>query len=209
MVVSNKRGPQKTGPASGALRGVKVAGEATAGSSRVFRLDPHSLPVRGSACHGGTADTAFILDRERAIVHRQRHAAAPPLTLTVPLDSYRGVAVRIEPLGAAGAVRVFVELLHKDPALTLPLIVGDEPEDVAADWQAWGRALGLPLLVIGQDGSVSAPLDDFGGIVAASPRPRRRHSFFAGRRPRFLTRRKTGHSRPIERLTGREIIART
>ncbi len=155
---------------------------------------------------GGTADTAFILDGERAIVHRE-HRAGPPLT--VPLTSYRGVAVRMEPAGVAGEVRVFVELLHKDPSLTLPLIAGDTPEDVAADWQAWGRALKLPLLVIGQDGSVSAPLDDLVGIMAGPPKPRRRYSFFAGRRPRFLTRRKTGHSRPTETLTGREIIART
>ena len=153
------------------------------------------------------ADTAFILDRERAIVQRQRRPA-PPLTLTVPLASYRGVAVRMEPAGAAGQVRVFVELLHEDPALTLPLIVGDEPEDVAADWQAWGRALKLPLLVIGQDGSVSDPLGDLGGVITGPPKPRRRYSFFAGRRPRFLTRRKTGHSRPTEQLAGREIIAR-
>ncbi len=205
MVLSNKRGPEKTGPASGALRGVKVAGEATAGSSRVFRLDPHTLPVQGSARNGGTAGTAFTLDREWAIVHRQHHAGAP---LTVPLTSYRGVSVRMEPVGTVGQVRVFVELLHKDPTLTLPLIVGDEPEDVAADWQAWGRALNLPLLVVGQDGSVSEPLDDLVGIMAGPPRPRRRHSFFAGRRPRFLTRRKTGHSRPTEQLAGREIIAR-
>jgi hypothetical protein len=184
-----------------------VAGEAIVGSSRVFRLDPHSLPVRGSAQNGGTADTAFILDRDHAIVRRQRHAA-PPLTLTVPLESYRGVAVRMEPAGTGGQVRVFVELLHQDPALTLLLIVGEEPEDVAADWQAWGRALNLPLLVVGQDGSVSAPLGDLGGVIAGPPRPRRRYSFFAGRRPRFLTRRKTGHSQATERLSGREIIAR-
>ena len=207
MVLFDKRGPEKTGPASGALRGVKVAGEATAGSSRVFRLDPHTLPVRGSAQGGGTADTAFILDGERAIVHRP-YRAGQPLTLTVPLTSYRGVAVRMEAAGAPGQVRVFVELLHKDPTLTLPLIVGDEPEDVAADWQAWGRALNLPLLVIGQDGSVSDPLGDLGGVIAGPSKARRRYSFFAGRRPRFLTRRKTGHSRPTEQLAGREIIAR-
>ena len=184
-----------------------MAGEATAGSGRVYRLDPHTLPVHGSAQSGGIANTAFILERDRAIVQRLRRSG-PPLTLTVPLESYQGVSVRMEPADAVGQVRVFVELLHKDPALTLPLIVGDEPEDVAADWQAWGRALKLPLLVVGQDGSVSDPLGDLGGIIAAPPRPRRRHSFFAGRRPRFLTRRKTGHSRPTECLAGREIIAR-
>jgi hypothetical protein len=36
---------------------------------------------------------------------------------------------------------------------------------------------------------------------------RRRHSYFAARRPRFLTRRKTGRPGKPEILTGREIIA--
>ena len=106
-------------------------------------------------------------------------------------------------------MRAFVELLHRDPALTLPLVVADEPEDIAADWQAWGRALNLPLLVIGQDGSVSAAArPDRRRRRLRRPKPRRRHSFFAGRRPRFLTRRKTGRGRPTERFEGREIIAR-
>ncbi len=182
-----------------------MAGEATAGSSWGFRLDPHILPVRVPARDGGTADTGFILDRELAIVRRERGAGPP---LTVPLSSYRGVAVRMEPAGAPGQVHVFVELLHKDPNLTLLLIVGDEPEDVAADWQAWGRALKLPLLVVGQDGSVSDPLGELGSVFIGPPKARRRYSFFAGRRPRFLTRRKTGHSRQTEQLNGREIIAR-
>ncbi len=140
-------------------------------------------------------------------MHRQRRAG-PPLTLTVPLTSYRGVAVRMEPTSVAGQVRVFVELLHKDPSLTLPLIVGDEPEDVAADWQAWGRALNLPLLVIGQDGSVSAPLGDLGGVIAGPPgragaipsSPAGGRASLPGARPAIRE--------PTERLDGREIIAR-
>lgn len=180
-----------------------MASGATAGSSRAFRLDPHSLPVRGT----GRGEASFIVDRERAIV-RVPLRAGPALTLTVPLHAYSGVAVRMSPSGDSGAIRVYVELLHSDPNLTLTLIAADEPEDVAADWQAWGRALNLPLLVVGQDGSVSAPLDRTGALVVAPPKPRRRHSFFAGRRPRFLTRRKKGHSGPHETLTAREIIAR-
>ncbi len=184
-----------------------MAGGANAGSSRDFRLDPCTLPVRGIARNGGTADAAFILDCREAILHRH-DSAGTPVTLTVPLAGYSGVAARMEAVGDDGRVRTFVELLHRDPLLTLPLVAGDEPEDIAADWQAWGRALNLPLLVIGQDGSVSAALDRIGAVVVSRPKPRRRHSFFAGRRPRFLTRRKTGHGRPTERFEGREIIAR-
>ncbi len=184
-----------------------MAGGATVGSSRAFRLDPHTLPVRGSARPGGTAEAAFVIDRENAIVH-WRGIAGASTAETVPLVSYRGVAVRMETMGDNGAIRVLVELLHKDTWLTLPLVVADDPEDVADDWQAWGQALNLPLLIIGQDGSVSGPLTQIGGLVATIAKPRRRHSFFAGRRPRFLTRRKTGHSRSTEQLAGREIIAR-
>jgi hypothetical protein len=66
--------------------------------------------------------------------------------------------------------------------------------------------LGLRLLVIGQDGSIGEPLAR--GIAMAPQKPRRRHSYFAKRRPRFLTRRKPGRTPEGERLTGREIIAR-
>lgn len=181
-----------------------MASGATAGSSRAFRLDPHSLPVRGS----GRGEASFIVDRERAIV-RVPLRAGPAMTLTVPLNAYSGVAVRMAPSGEPGAIRVTVELLHADPKLTLVLIAADQPEDVAADWQAWGKALNLPLLVVGQDGSVSAPLEHMGSLTVGRPKSRRRHSFFAGRRPRFLTRRKTGHTGPRETLSGREIIARS
>jgi hypothetical protein len=181
-----------------------VTGGATAGSSRAYRLDPHALPARAS---GGAAEVAFIIDRERAIVRRSL-AAGRAATLAVPVSAYAGVAIRVEPSGDAGRVRLFVELLHKDPSLTLPLVVADEPEDVAADWQDWGRALNLPLLVIAQDGTVSAPLQKMGGIILAPTKPRRRHSHFAARRPRFLTRRKPGRRQPMERISGREIIAR-
>jgi hypothetical protein len=113
----------------------------------------------------------------------------------------------MEANGQSGGLIVVVELMHRDPALSLPLVVADEPEDVAADWQAWGRALNLPLLVVTEDGTVKAPVDRIGALVVYESKPRRRYSFFADRRPRFLVRRKPGRAGPMERVTGREIIA--
>jgi hypothetical protein len=190
-------------------RQTAATGGASAGSSRAFRLDPLCLPVRYSASLGGAAQgrAAIVLDRERATIRRVTRAGAP-ITLDLPLQSFEGVAVRMVAIGDAGDLHVIVELRHSDPSLTLPLIVADEPEEVAADWQAWGRALNLPLLVIGQDGTVIAPVDQFGALVICPPKPRRRHSFFSLRRSRFLRRRKTGRLGPLERLLGREIIAR-
>jgi hypothetical protein len=192
----------ETGPQGSVWSVRQVAGGAIAGSGRVYRLDPHSLPVRGFAL-GGTADPAFTIDRGRAVVRRP---SGDPVS--VPVSDYRGVAVRMESSGDNGEVRAFVELLHADPSLTLKLAVTDDPYEIAADWQTWARTLSLPLLVVGQDGSVGAPLAGMGGIIAAKPKPRRRHSFFADRRPRFLVRRKTGTLDVSLRIAGREIIAR-
>ena len=176
----------------------------TVGSGRSFRLDPFVLPARSRPANGATA---FVIERDSVVVSRSATADAPALHVTVPLAAYRGVAVRMEAIGDNGDVRAFVELLHTDPALTLRLAESDMPEELAADWQAWGRALRMPLLVIGQDGSVGEPLAAH-GLAAARPKPRRYHSYFAKRRPRFLTRRKTGVKNRMELLRGREIIAR-
>jgi hypothetical protein len=183
-----------------------MVGGAPAGSGRSFRLDPFTLPVRFSAGSDGEAHD-FVLDEKRAVL-RRRLSAGPMVTVAVPVRAYAGVAVRIEALGRTGDLRVVVELMHRDPALSLPLIVANEPEEVAADWQAWGRALNLPLLVICEDGTVKAPLDRIGALVVGESKPRRRYSFFADRRPRFLARRKPGRSGATERVSGREIIAR-
>jgi hypothetical protein len=159
------------------------------------------LPVRAAGAR------SFTIDRERVVLLRQGRGGQPAITVSVPVKSYAGVAVRMTPTDAAGGIEVVVELLHENPQLTLPLIVADEPEEVAADWQAWGRALNLPLLVIEQDGTVKAPLEQIGALILGAPKPRRRHSFFAGRRPRFLARRKPGRADAVEVLAGREIIA--
>jgi hypothetical protein len=188
-----------------------VAGGASAGSSRAFRLDPFTLPVRYSATLGGgagarRAEATIFLDRDEAIVKRTSPAGVA-LTYRVPVKTFDGVAVRMTPVGQAGDIEVTVELMHRDPALSLPLMIADDPADVAADWQAWGRTLGMPLLVVGQDGTVAAPVEQIGAVTLQPAKQRRRHSFFAGRRPRFLTRRKPGRSVAIEILHAREITA--
>ncbi|HET7715140.1 MAG TPA: DUF6101 family protein [Bauldia sp.] len=181
------------------MRQAVKTGGAAAGSSRFFRLDPFALPVRH-----GERDEAFILDRDRAVVRRSLSGVAA--TLDVPVSAYRGVAVRMFTEGEEGDLRVVVELMHPDAALSLPLAVAGEPEDVAADWVAWGRALNLPLLFVEQDGTVSSP--DAGGPPAPKPGRRRGGAPFRGRRSRFARRRKIGEHKATERLDGREIIAR-
>jgi len=184
-----------------------TGGKAAAGSSRAHRLDPHVPPERASIAPSGIGEAAFTIDRERGVVLRTV-GSAQAATRAVPLASYAGVAVRIEPAGHGGAVRAFVQLLHTDPALTFSLVVSEDVERVAADWREWGRMLNLPLLVVAADGTVSAPERKLGRVTVAPAKARRYHSFFAARRPRFLARRKSGRPGPAERIEPREIIAR-
>jgi len=172
------------------------------GSSRFFRLDPSTLPVR----HGDRGD-AFILDRDRAVVRRTLRGMVA--TLDVPISAYRGVAVRMsaEGDGDGETLRIVVELLHRDPALSLPLLIADEPEEAAADWLAWSQTLKLPLLFIDQDGTVSYPAGTNGGEFGAPAATRRGGTPFRGRRSRFARRRKPGTYKSLERIAVDEIIA--
>ncbi len=174
-------------------------------ANRDQRLDPFALPVTYAVPMAGRPPgvaTSATIDRNLAILTR------PSESLTLPVKAFRGVAVRMEMVGPTGELSVVLELNHADPSLSLPLIVAGDPAEVAADWQAWSRCLGLPMLLIEQDGSITRPIKTLGAIVPGSPKPRRMYSFFAGRRPRFLARRKTGWVRGAEILRTDEIIAR-
>jgi hypothetical protein len=176
-------------------------GGAPAGPSRVDRLGPQSFPARPIV---GRAGVEVTFDLERAAVTFTTTTAPARL---VPLAAYRGVAVRMEPGREPGQVRVEVDLLHFDSDLTVRLAAANDPESIAADWQEWGRRLGMPLLVIAADGSVSAPLATLGGLVTSPAKARRRPAHFRTRRPRFLVRRRVGNPSQMRAVAGREIIA--
>lgn len=168
------------------------------------RLDPFALPVSLTLPMAGRppgAASSATIDRSAAVL------SLPSGLETIPVRSYRGVAVRMAAT-EQGDLTVILELHHADPDLSVPLLVVSDPTEIAADWQAWSRALGLPMLLIEADGSVSRPVQTLGGIVPGTPKPRRMHSYFADRRPRFLARRKPGSRHGAGRLQADEIIAR-
>ena len=150
--------------------------------------------------------------RGNKVVFR-RMVAGCPATVTVSVDSYEGVAVRMEPVGTSGDIKVFVELLHRDAGLTVTLAVSDSPDDVAQDWLGWARELRLPLLVIGPEGRIHRPRGgerNLGGVIAKDANERRKSSaVFRTRRSRNIRRRKPGHGERTERLASAEIIARS
>lgn len=65
-------------------------------------------------------------------------------------------------------------------------------DDAVALWRDLGRTSGLPLLLEGLDGVITEPFPQLGRLALGPVRIRRRHGLLNGRRPRFLTRRKTG-----------------
>ncbi len=179
-------------------------------TDRDLRLDPFALPVRYSAVLSAPAGVAaIVLGRDRVTV--KRPLGGIDATLTCPIRAFRGVAVKMTVDQATNRLRTEIELMHADSAMSLPLAsvedLGDG-EDVAADWQAWGKALCLPLLIVETDGTVREAVPHLGGIEATAPRARRMASPLKRRRPRFLKRRKVGVAGATIRIEADEIIAR-
>jgi Family of unknown function (DUF6101) len=181
-----------------------------------LRLDPFSLPVRFEAADAAADERLRIVDLHRERVVLRRSVAGMRMALNLPVAAFRGVAIRL--FGDAGSGRgdsaptsIAVVLEHQDPALSLPLYASPETDDIVAEWQAWGRVLGLPLLVAESDGTFREPFARLGAVRIEAPTcRRRRRTAIARRHPSRLLRRRSGTlpPAPIVHRDEREIIAR-
>lgn len=174
-----------------------------------MRLDPFHLPNTVSyTTHSDDGDVTFSISQRGAVIRRHLDKADLPVTVALPPRAFRGVAARAMEDGA-GNVTVTLELLHTDPELSVPLLVANDLDDVAADWRAWAEVYQLPMLMIEADG-VARTLDESVDFSARmmSPKPRRK-PIGEPRRPRFLARRKQGGLGLRLIISGKEIIART
>lgn len=173
-----------------------------------FRLDPARFPQQMSyALRDASGDVSITVDERGAVLRKILPSSGLPLSFALPARAFKGVAARAIDHGN-GEVTVTLELHHDDPELSIPLLVAHDLCDIAADWRAWAQAFRIPMLMVEADG-VARPLEDhLGEIRTQPPRTRRRHSYFAERRPRFLVRRSTGSLGVAMKISGREIIAR-
>jgi len=131
------------------------------------------------------------LHRERVVLRRA--VSGIRMAVNVPVGGFLGVAVRVVPAEGAVPVGVCVSLEHRDPGLSVPLFFALDNDDVIAEWQLWGRVLGLPLLVADGSGTLREPFRRIGALrVGAAAQRRRRHNAITRRRPRFPLRRCTG-----------------
>ena len=220
MAWSPQTGRQQPG-GSQSFRGVKMeAGRIAAGSGRAWatpqRLDPFSLPVRFEAADEAADGRRRIVDLHRERVVLRRSVRGMRMALNMPVAAFRGVAIRLHRDPAVSSensapTSIAVVLEHDDPALSLPLFASAEADDIVAEWQSWGRVLGLPLLVAEGDGNLREPFARLGALRIEAPTwRRRRRTTIARRRPSRLLRRRPGKlpEAPLVHRGEREIIAR-
>lgn len=178
-------------------------------AGRTMRLDPFRLPqIVTYATRDDYGDVTFTIDQRGAVIKRTLAMSSLPATVALPAKAFLGVAARaIEDEG--GHVTVTLELLHNDPMLSVPLLVAEDLDDVAADWRAWSDAYRLPMLLIEADGIARTLEESLGlAIKAARSQDRRKGRVSARRRPRFLARRKAGSLGLRLVIDGEELIAR-
>lgn len=187
------------------------AGGAAAGSSRTPRLDPFSLPVRFEAADEAADERLRVVDLHRERVVVRRSVGGMRMALNLPVAAFRGVAIRLIGRENEPPSAIAVVLEHGDPALSLPLFSSSEADDIVAEWQSWSRVLGLPLLVVENDGSLREPFARLGALrIEATTWRRRRRTAIRRRRPSIPLRRRTGKLPPAPTVhrDEREIIAR-
>nr|WP_316652823.1 DUF6101 family protein [uncultured Gellertiella sp.] len=178
-------------------------------AAAALRLDPARIPQQLTLSMQGVAgDVSITIDARGAIMRKILPSSGLPLSIALPARAFKGVAARAIDHGD-GNVTVTLELHHDDPDLCIPLLVAHDLCDIAADWRNWATAFRIPMLMVEADG-VARPLEEhLGDIGLRQTKPRRRHSYFAERRPRFLVRRTTGNLGMMMKINGREIIARS
>lgn len=177
-------------------------------ASSPLRLDPYLLPQQVKFDRPGNdgEQVTFTVDVEGAVMKRTLNCGLP-LSMALPRKAFRGVAARAFE-DEDGKTTVTLELLHRDDEMSVPVLVSDNLDDVAADWHSWSRTLRLPMLMIAFDGTITRVQNTLGLLRVEEPAPRRRRHNAVKRRPRFLMRRKPGVISKVVVLTAEEIIAR-
>ena len=129
--------------------------------------------------------------------------------------------------GACRAAGLALAYAVEDAEITgsdrFSLIVGDaegdelhrlgsfDEDDVVAVWRDIAARAGLVRMIVREDGALVPVSQQIGRLILGQVRIRRRHAGLGRRRPRFLTRRKTGRlpARPLIHRGENEIIARS
>ena len=116
-----------------------MSGGCPAGSGRVLRLDPFTLPVRFAATDLAADERVRYVElhRERVVVRRSLRGMR--MALNMPVSAFKGIGLKVMAGEGDKPASVAVMLEHKDPGLALPLFVSYETDDALAEWRSWCR----------------------------------------------------------------------
>jgi uncharacterized protein DUF6101 len=181
-----------------------------AGSGAQPRLDPYALPVRFTANDAAADGRVRHVEIDRSSVRVRRTVRGMAINVSLPVDAFLGVALRLKASDGERDDEVAISLEHRDPALSLPLFAAPDNFDVVAEWQLWARVLGVPLLIADLSGTLREPFPTLGTMRVGVPGPRRRRrNAIKRRRASLPLRRRPGvqPAAPVVRRE-REIIAR-
>jgi uncharacterized protein DUF6101 len=129
---------------------------------------PVSFDAHDTRADGGVRH--IELHRERVVLRRA--VGGMRMAVNVRVRDFLGIALR----GIDDAQMLV--LVHRDPSLSIPLLVSSDQDEIEMAWRMWSEIFVLPQLP---------------EATAQEPAPRRRrHHAIRTRRPKFLVRRQPG-----------------
>jgi hypothetical protein len=124
-------------------------------------------------------------------IRRMLEQSGVAIKVKVPVTEFIGVAVATA-ISEEGVLTSSIELVHSDSELNYRVFEEEGNHNVVAEWQNWGKKLRLPLFIKAGDGNYMPYSQQVDGVMVGASAARRRLAADAGRRPRFLNRRKPG-----------------
>ena len=173
------------------VRGVGIEGSSVimlfgTKSAANTAAQPYAARKFGAANDNGPKDPVKTVTLRRVL-----EKSGVAIKIKVPVDEFVGVAVSTQ-ITDDGVLSSAIELVHGDPELNYRVFEEIGNANVVAEWQNWGRKLRLPLYIKAGDGSLLPYSQQVDGVALGMSTSRRKLAAEAGRRPRFLNRRKPG-----------------
>jgi hypothetical protein len=176
-------------------RSKALPGVAAAPAPKPGVAEPRRIEVSDPRADGRRR--VVLLARDRVVIARS--VAGVFMHIAMTPNAYRGVVLRLSAL-QDGIFHYEIRLAHRDPDLSITLHEASDDSEIKAEWRLWARFLGLPTLVEREEGRAEPEGARLGEIAIARVTARRRGRTINSRRPRFLTRRKTGRLDRTRRL---------
>lgn len=139
----------------------------------------------------GVNDNGTPIEERTITLRRTLPKSGVTIKVKVAVAEFVGVAVSTT-INDEGLLFSAVDLVHSDPDLNYRVFEEVGNNTVVAEWQNWGRKLGLPLYIRAGNGNLIAYSQQVGGVLIGDTSMRRKLGPEASRRPRFLNRRQLG-----------------